>query len=133
MAPSGECAAAPSGDALRAIDPSAHPRSWRTCGPCRLRRQSQPDLLPASEARHDGPAVGPERQAVVLWTPSRLREILPAQELRSEEVADEHPGWVVGDDQGHQRRRVAKLFGLQGEAWMRHANPLSVWTRFAVL
>jgi Family of unknown function (DUF6653) len=30
-------------------------------------------------------------------------------------------------------RRVAKLFGLQGETWMRHANPLSVWTRFAVL
>jgi hypothetical protein len=30
-------------------------------------------------------------------------------------------------------RRVARLFGLQGETWMRHANPLSVWTRFAVL
>jgi hypothetical protein len=30
-------------------------------------------------------------------------------------------------------RRVAKLFGLKGETWMRHANPLSVWTRFAVL
>jgi hypothetical protein len=30
-------------------------------------------------------------------------------------------------------RRVAKLFGLQGDTWMRHANPLSVWTRFAVL
>jgi hypothetical protein len=30
-------------------------------------------------------------------------------------------------------RRVAKLFGLEGENWMRHANPLSVWTRFAVL
>jgi hypothetical protein len=30
-------------------------------------------------------------------------------------------------------RRVARLFGLQGEAWMRHANPASVWTRFAVL
>ena len=28
---------------------------------------------------------------------------------------------------------VAKLFGLKGEAWMRHANPASVWTRFAVL
>jgi Family of unknown function (DUF6653) len=29
--------------------------------------------------------------------------------------------------------KIAKLFGLQGEAWMRHANPVSVWTRFAVL
>jgi hypothetical protein len=28
---------------------------------------------------------------------------------------------------------VTKLFGLEGEAWMRHANPVSVWTRFAVL
>jgi hypothetical protein len=30
-------------------------------------------------------------------------------------------------------RRVAKLFGLHGDTWMRHANPVSVWTRFAVL
>jgi hypothetical protein len=30
-------------------------------------------------------------------------------------------------------QRVAKLFGLEGEKWMRHANPVSVWTRFAVL
>ncbi len=30
-------------------------------------------------------------------------------------------------------RRVAKLFGLEGEAWMRHANPVSVWTRFSVV
>jgi hypothetical protein len=29
-------------DALRAIDSSGRPRSWRTCGPRRLRRQSQP-------------------------------------------------------------------------------------------
>ena len=28
---------------------------------------------------------------------------------------------------------VTKLFGLQGDAWTRHANPVSVWTRFAVL
>ena len=28
---------------------------------------------------------------------------------------------------------VNKLFGLEGDKWMRHANPLSVWTRFAVL
>jgi Family of unknown function (DUF6653) len=29
--------------------------------------------------------------------------------------------------------KLAKLFGLQGEAWVRHANPISVYTRFAVL
>ena len=29
--------------------------------------------------------------------------------------------------------RIAKRFGLDGENWMRHANPVSVWTRFAVL
>jgi Family of unknown function (DUF6653) len=29
--------------------------------------------------------------------------------------------------------RVAQLFGLMGEHWMRHANPISVWTRFTVL
>jgi hypothetical protein len=29
--------------------------------------------------------------------------------------------------------QVTKLFGLEGEGWMRHANPVSVWTRFAVL
>ena len=27
-------------------------------------------------------------------------------------------------------KRVAKFFGLTGDAWMRHANPWSVWTRF---
>ncbi len=29
--------------------------------------------------------------------------------------------------------RVARLFGLEGERWMRHANPISVWTRFSVV
>ena len=28
---------------------------------------------------------------------------------------------------------VNRLFGLEGDRWMRHANPVSVWTRFAVL
>lgn len=27
-------------------------------------------------------------------------------------------------------KKVAKLFGLEGDAWMRHANPRSVWSRF---
>jgi hypothetical protein len=30
-------------------------------------------------------------------------------------------------------RKVAKVFGLEGEGWMRHANAASVWTRFAAL
>jgi hypothetical protein len=30
-------------------------------------------------------------------------------------------------------RKIAKLFGLEGESWMRHANPASVWTRFTVV
>ena len=29
--------------------------------------------------------------------------------------------------------RVAKAFGLEGDKWLRHANPVSVWVRFAVL
>jgi hypothetical protein len=39
----------------------------------------------------------------------------------------------TGRSKGTSERRVARLFGLQGESWQRHANPLSVWTRFAVL
>ncbi len=30
-------------------------------------------------------------------------------------------------------RKLAKLFGLEGQSWMRHANPASVWTRFTVV
>ena len=30
-------------------------------------------------------------------------------------------------------QRIARLFGLTGDKWMRHANALSVWTRFSVL
>jgi hypothetical protein len=29
--------------------------------------------------------------------------------------------------------KLARIFGLAGDAWMRHANPLSVWTRSTVL
>lgn len=35
--------------------------------------------------------------------------------------------------QGGSENKVAKLFGLTGENWLRHANPWSVWTRFAVV
>jgi hypothetical protein len=34
---------------------------------------------------------------------------------------------------GTGNRRLAKAFGLDGDGWMRHANPASVWTRFTVL
>lgn len=30
-------------------------------------------------------------------------------------------------------RRIAKLFRLTDERWMKHANPWSVWTRYTVL
>ncbi|RXK02123.1 DUF6653 family protein [Halarcobacter ebronensis] len=30
-------------------------------------------------------------------------------------------------------KKLSKLFQLNDERWMRHANPLSVWTRYSVL
>ena len=39
----------------------------------------------------------------------------------------------TGRSKGTSERRVARLFGLKGDSWQRHANPLSVWTRFAVM
>ena len=30
-------------------------------------------------------------------------------------------------------RKVAKIFNLTDENWMKHANPISVWTRYSVL
>lgn len=30
-------------------------------------------------------------------------------------------------------KKIAKSFGLGGDSWMKHANPWSVWTRFATL
>lgn len=30
-------------------------------------------------------------------------------------------------------RRIASFFGLDDEAWLRHANPLSFWTRLPIL
>ena len=30
-------------------------------------------------------------------------------------------------------RKLAKAFGLDGDSWMKHANPASVWTRFSVV
>jgi len=34
---------------------------------------------------------------------------------------------------GHVRERVARMFALSATTWERHANPWSVWTRFAIL
>lgn len=30
-------------------------------------------------------------------------------------------------------KQIAKTFNLQGDSWMKHANPWSIWTRFATL
>lgn len=30
-------------------------------------------------------------------------------------------------------KQIAQVFNLQGDSWMKHANPWSVWTRFATL
>jgi uncharacterized protein DUF6653 len=40
---------------------------------------------------------------------------------------------LVEARKGTWERRLARLFGLEGDRWMRHANPLSVWTRFSCL
>ena len=32
-----------------------------------------------------------------------------------------------------KKTSVARAFGLLGDGWKRHANPASVWTRFAAL
>ena len=40
---------------------------------------------------------------------------------------------MAGADAASSTNRVARVFGLSGQSWMRHANPASVWTRFAVL
>lgn len=30
-------------------------------------------------------------------------------------------------------KQIAQIFNLQGDSWMKHANPWSIWTRFATL
>lgn len=30
-------------------------------------------------------------------------------------------------------KKIAKAFNLEGDKWMKHANPWSIWTRFATL
>jgi hypothetical protein len=79
-------------------------------------------------------ATGRRRQAAVQWTASRTPDApgdkqppRPEEAPMSTPAASSPAGKVTGET------RMAKLFGLSGENWMRHANPLSVWTRFAVL
>lgn len=33
----------------------------------------------------------------------------------------------------HIEKNISKFFGLDGEKWLKHANPFSVWTRFIIL
>jgi len=42
-------------------------------------------------------------------------------------------GSTVTAETSTSEARIAKAFGLTGSAWMRHANPWSVWTRFSCL
>lgn len=30
-------------------------------------------------------------------------------------------------------KKIAKTFGLEGDSWQKHANPWSIWTRFATM
>jgi len=30
-------------------------------------------------------------------------------------------------------KKISKIFGLEGDEWLKHANPWSVWTRFIIL
>lgn len=30
-------------------------------------------------------------------------------------------------------QKIAKTFGLEGDSWQKHANPWSIWTRFATM
>jgi hypothetical protein len=48
-------------------------------------------------------------------------------------VKGERPNMTDQPASARSRGRVARAFGLEGEAWMRHTNPVSVWTRYAVL
>ncbi len=44
-----------------------------------------------------------------------------------------HVAGAPGASSSTGDRKLAKAFGLEGESWMRHANPASVWTRFSVV
>jgi hypothetical protein len=51
----------------------------------------------------------------------------PVRAATGAAVASGKPQSSTGD------RKIAKAFGLEGDGWMKHANPASVWTRFSTL
>ena len=51
-------------------------------------------------------------------------------DIESARMSEHDAGAGAAPDRGN---KITALFGLKGDAWMRHANPASVWTRFAVL
>lgn len=48
-------------------------------------------------------------------------------------MRDDQATMTVAQPESKSHNRVAQAFGLKGDSWMRHANPMSVWTRFAVV
>ena len=75
--------------------------------------------------------------------PVALRSSGPPRPRRHRPQARPHPHSILqGSHHEHiivettrvnRETKLVKAFGLGGENWMRHANPVSVWTRFAVL
>ena len=51
----------------------------------------------------------------------------PEKAAKAAAVSPEKPQSSTGD------RKIARAFGLEGDGWMKHANPASVWTRFSAL
>ena len=47
----------------------------------------------------------------------------PEKAATAAALPSEKPQSSTGD------RKLAKAFGLEGDGWMKHANPVSVWTQ----
>ncbi len=58
---------------------------------------------------------------------------MKTQPTYAEPISAESPAHLRTSPPSTGDRKIAKLFGLEGESWMRHANPASVWTRFTVV
>jgi hypothetical protein len=59
--------------------------------------------------------------------PHRITSTPPEKAGTAAAGPSEKPLSSTGD------RKIAKAFGLEGDGWMKHANPASVWTRFSAL
>ena len=70
-------------DALRAIDSSARPRSWRTCGPRRLRRHQSCPGSHAAWRRTTKAAATPGDGRAISWRSSRLSRPMPGHGVAS--------------------------------------------------